>query len=149
MAKKSLIHLLCMISPIILFSCTKTIIEDPADKFVGSYTYNETYYATWGSTSSSFSDNGGFTITKLSSDRVKISNPWNTSATVLDNQLSIDPVTQGDQSGYVNYTFTSAYLNGDMLTISYQGMGSLKYSDGHDYPYMCQGSISARKNVLE
>ena len=127
-------------------SCVGLGIEDPADKYVGTYTYSETYYATWGSASKSFSHTGTFTITKQSSDRVSISNPWNTGATAMETILSIDPVTQSDNTGYVNYTFVSASLVGSLLTISYQGVGSMKYSDGKNYPYSCHGTITATKN---
>ena len=128
-----------------LVSCVGQDNEDPADRFVGTYSYDDVYYVTWGGDSRSLSNSGTFIITKMSPNTVKISNPWNTTATVMANQLSIDPVTQGDNSGYVNYAFTSASLAGNMLSISYQGVGSLKYSDGRSYPYSCQGNITARK----
>ena len=132
--------LLCIVT-----SCVEQLAEDPADQFVGSYSYNENYYATWGTSSSSFSNSGTFTITKTGSSTIKISNPWNTTGRVTGMILNLDPVTQGDDTGYINYTFTSASLAGNMLSISYQGVGSLRYSDGRNYPYSCQGNISARK----
>lgn len=85
----------------IFTSCVEQVNEDPADRFVGTYSYDDVYYVTWGSDSRSLSNSGTFIITKMSPNTVKISNPWNTTATVMANQLSIDPVTQGDNSGYV------------------------------------------------
>ena len=134
-----------LLALITLVSCVKTAKEDPADCFVGTYSFTDSYYVTWGSASSSFNDSGMFVITKLGPSSIKISNPWNTTATVMANQLNIEPVTQGDASGYINFTFTSASIAGDMLSISYQGMGSLKYTDGRSYPYMSQGRITATK----
>ena len=129
----------------VVSSCVGLSIEDPADRYVGTYSYSETYYATWGTASDSFTHSGTFTITKLSSDRVHISNPWDTSATAMPTILSIDPVTQGDASGSITYTFISATLVGNLLTITYQGAVSLNYSDGKSYPYSCHGTITATK----
>ena len=129
----------------VVSSCVGLSIEDPSDRYVGTYSYSETYYVTWGSASDSFSHTGTFTITKQSSDRVHISNPWNTSATAMPTILSIDPVTQGNASGSITYTFISATLVGNLLTITYQGVGSLKYSDGRNYPYSCHATITATK----
>lgn len=126
-------------------SCVGHVIEDPADQFVGTYSYNETYSATWGSAYSSFSHSGTFTITKTGPSTIKISSPWNTTGRVTGMILNLDPVTQGDNNGSVNYTFTSASLAGGILTITYQGTGSLRYTDGRNYPYSCHGNISARK----
>ena len=128
-----------------LMSCVKTAKEDPADRFVGTYSFSDSYYVTWGSASSSFNDSGTFIITKLGPSTIQISKPWNTTATVMANQLNIEPVTQGDAAGYINYTFSSASIAGNILSISYQGMGSLKYTDDRSYPYMSQGRITATK----
>ena len=129
----------------LMASCVGQNNEDPADRFIGTYSYYDTYFVTWGSASGSFSDSGTLNISKVSPNTVKISNPWNTTATVMANQLSLDPVTQGDNTGYINYTFTSASIAGNMLSISYQGVGSLKHTDGRNYQYSCQGNITARK----
>ena len=126
-------------------SCIKAVKEDPADRFVGTYSFTDSYYTTWGSASASFNDSGTFMITKLGPSEVQISKPWGTTATVLANQLNINPVTQTDNSGYINYSFSSASLAGDILSINYQGIGSLKHTDGRNYPYSCQGHITATK----
>ena len=144
-AMRRILSALSLIALFALASCVKAVKEDPADRFVGTYSFTDSYYVTWGSASSSFNDSGMFVITKLGPSTIKISNPWNTTATVMANQLNIEPVTQGDNSGYINYTFTSASIAGDMLSISYQGMGSLKHTDGRSYPYMSQGRITATK----
>lgn len=146
MKPRDLIHILASLLIVgLVSSCVELNTEDPADRYIGTYSYSETYYATWGSASDSFSHTGTFTITKQSSDRVHISNPWNTSATAMPTILSIDPVTQGDASGSITYTFISATLVGNLLTITYQGVGSLRYSDGRNYPYSCHGTITATK----
>lgn len=126
-------------------SCVKPVREDPADRFVGTYSFTDSYFTIWGSASSSFNDSGTFIITKLGPSEVQISKPWGTTAAVLGNQLNINPVTQTDYSGYINYSFSSASIAGDILTINYQGIGSLKYTDGRNYPYSCQGHITATK----
>lgn len=137
----SLLNLLSLTST----SCIGLIAEDPADKFVGDYSYNDTYSVNWGSASGSFTNSGSFTISKQSSNTVYISSPWNTTATATGIILNISPTHQSDYSGYVNYTFSSASLSGGMLSITYHGMGSVKYSNGISYPYSCQGNIMARK----
>lgn len=141
-------RVLFIISMAVVFvtSCTKPVREDPADRFVGMYSFTDTYFMTWGTASSSFNDSGTFMITKLGPSEVQISKPWGTTATVLANQLNINSVTQSDNAGYINFSFSSASIAGDMLTINYQGIGSLKYSDGRSYPYSCQGHVIATKN---
>ena len=141
----SALSILILLSVVSCVKAEKVVKADPADRFVGTYTFTDSYYVTWGSASSSFNDSGMFAIIKLGPSTIKISNPWNTTATVMANQLNIEPVTQGDASGYINFTFTSASIAGNMLSISYQGMGSLKYTDGRSYPYMSQGHITATK----
>lgn len=142
---KRILTALSILMLLSLVSCVKAAKEDPADRFVGTYSFTDSYYVTWGSASTSFNDSGTFIITKLGPSTIQISKPWNTTATVMANQLNIEPVTQGDAAGYINYTFTSASIAGNMLSISYQGMGSLKYTDGRSYPYMSQGHITANK----
>lgn len=141
-------RVLFIISMAVVFvtSCTKSVREDPADRFVGMYSFTDTYFTIWGTASSSFNDSGTFMITKLGPSEVQISKPWGTTATVLANQLNINPVTQSDNAGYINFSFSFASIAGDMLTINYQGIGSLKYSDGRSYPYSCQGHVIATKN---
>ena len=144
--QKSIIHSIgCLLLMGVISSCAEQIMEDPADKFVGTYSYDDTYFVTWGSSSGSLSDSGTFTITKTGPSTIKLSNPWNTTGSVTGMFLNLDPVTQGDNTGYINYAFTSASLAGNMLSITYQGVGSLRHSDGRNYPYSCQGNITARK----
>lgn len=126
-------------------SCVGQISEDPADRFVGTYSYDDTHFVIWGSASGSFSDNGTFVINKTGPNTIKLSNPWNTTGRVTGMILTLDPVTQGDNTGYINYAFTSASLAGNILSITYQGVGSLRHTDGRNYPYSCQGNITAHK----
>lgn len=144
--KKFVFHSISVLSLLLaLVSCVGQDNEDPADRFVGTYFYDDVYYVTWGNDSGSLSDSGTLIITKMSPNTVKISNPWNTTATVMANRLNMAPVTQSDNSGYINYTFRSATIAGNLLSISYEGVGSLKYTNGKSYPYSCHGDVSARK----
>ena len=142
---KRIISAISLLILLALMSCSKTLREDPADRFIGTYSYTDSYSTIWGSASASFTDSGTFTIMKLGPSTVQISSPWNTTATVLANQLNIEPVTQSDNTGYINFTFPTASIAGNMLSINYQGMGSVRHTNGVSYPYMSQGHITAQK----
>ena len=122
---------------------------DPANTFVGAYSYEDSYQLSWGPSSASYTDNGAFAINKVSHNKVDFSNPWKTTATVTGNQLTIDPVKESSSDGYVNYTFGTATFEAEVLTFTYQGSGSMKHVDGRSYPFSIQGSIVARRTRNE
>ncbi|MBQ6301292.1 MAG: hypothetical protein IJK75_02715 [Bacteroidales bacterium] len=130
-------------------SCKGDDSLDPANTFVGAYSYEDSYQLSWGPSSGSYTDNGAFAINKVSHNKVDFSNPWKTTATVTGNQLTIDPVKESSSDGYVNYTFGTATFEAEVLTFTYQGSGSMKHVDGRSYPFSIQGSIVARRTRKE
>lgn len=141
-------RLLLAICAVALFaSCSDKLQkeDDPADAFVGAYTFTDSYYVTWGSDSRALSSTGTFKLTKVSSKQVKMTGAWTSLGQVSGNTVSFSIDTQSDASGYITYTFGVGTLTGYSLSFSYYGNGSLKYSNGIAYPWTCSGQVLATK----
>lgn len=147
--KKGLVLFLLLAVTCVISSCKGDDSLDPANAFIGAYSYEDNYELTWGPMSGTYTENGGFAINKVSSNKVDFSNPWKTTATVTGNQLAIDPVKESNSDGYVNYTFGTATFENEVLTFTYQGTGSMKYIDGRTYTYSTSGTIVARRTRKE
>lgn len=117
---------------------------DPADAFVGRYTYTDNYFVTWGGDSGSLSNEGRFTLTKLSRNQVKMTGAWTSIGEVVGNTVSFSDDMQSDSAGYITYKFGVGTLTGKTLVFNYSGSGSLKYSgNGVAYPWTCSGKVVA------
>ena len=127
-----------------LTSCLGSIFSDPADAFVGNYSYTNSYFVRWGGDSKSATNNGTFSITKVSSNMVQMTGPWTTTGTVTGNIVRFDSCPQSDNNGFVNYTFGSGRLSGNTLTFSYTGSGQVKYGR-IAYPWEESGNITATR----
>jgi|LSQX01.2.fsa_nt_gb hypothetical protein len=140
--KRLVIYLL----PIMMvISCTGLTPEpDPADAFVGRYTYTDNYFVTWGGDSGSLSNNGAFQLTKLSKNQVKMTGAWTSIGEVVGNTVTFSNDMQSDSAGYITYSFGVGTLTGNTLIFNYSGSGSLKYSaNGVAYPWTCSGRVVA------
>ena len=138
-------RLIILISTFFLFSsCIGAILQDPADAFVGNYTYTDKYYVRWGGDSKSSSLTGSFVLTKISSNMVQMSGAWSTTGTVAGNTVQFNPCPQTDGEGYCNYSFGSAVLSGNTLTFTYTGYGQRRYY-GISYPWETSGNVTAKK----
>lgn len=128
----------------ILTSCVGSLLSDPADAFVGTYTYTDNYYVRWGGDSKSSSMTGRFTISKISSNKVQMTGAWTTTGTVTSNTVQFNACPQSDSEGYCNYTFGAAFLSGNTLSFSYSGYGQRRYY-GISYPWETGGKVTAKK----
>lgn len=138
-------RLIILISTSFLFSsCIGALLQDPADAFVGNYTYTDNYFVRWGGDSKSSSLNGYFTLTKVSSNMVQMTGAWTTTGTVTGNTVQFTACPQSDSEGYVNYTFGSGRLSGNRLSFSYSGYGQRRYY-GISYPWETSGKVVATK----
>lgn len=139
----------CFLFCVIVFlsvACGKlSPAADPADAFVGNYSYTDSYYVRWGGDSKSSSLNGTFTLTKISANQVQMSGAWSTIGNVIGNTVSFGTCPQTDSQGYVNYTFGSGSLTGNTLTFSYVGYGSIRFTNGVSYPWESSGNVIAKK----
>ena len=135
------VFLLILIS-VMTFSCT-SMFTDPADAFVGRYTYTDKYFVTWGGDSRSLTTNGTFQLTKLSGNQVQMTGAWNSIGQVVGNTVSFSTDMQSDAAGYITYQFAAGTLTGKTLTFNYTGTGNLKYSNGIAYPFNCSGRVVA------
>ena len=141
---RKLVYILAIL--VLAASCSgldTTSQPDPADAFVGRYTYTDNYFVTWGGDSGSLSDKGAFMLTKLSKNQVKMSGAWTSIGEVVGNTVSFSDDMQSDASGYIVYKFGVGTLTGKTLTFNYSGSGSLQYTNGVAYPWTCSGKVVA------
>lgn len=118
---------------------------DPADAFVGEYTVTDKYFVRWGGDSKSSTLTSKFILIKIAPSQVKMIGEWTTTGTITSNTIRLDPCPQTDSDGYVNYTFGVGTLYGDILTFTYSGTGSRRYSNGVAYPWETGGSVTATR----
>ena len=131
-------RLIILISTSFLFSsCIGALLQDPADAFVGNYTYTDNYFVRWGGDSKSSSLNGYFTLTKVSSNMVQMTGAWTTTGTVTGNTVQFTACPQSDSDG-------SGRLFGNRLSFSYSGYGQRRYY-GISYPWETSGKVVATK----
>ena len=132
------------ITTVMLSSCLGSIFSDPADAFVGNYSYTNNYFVKWGGDSKSSTLTGRFTLEKVSSNMVQMTGPWTTTGTVVGNTVRFDACPQSDSNGFINYSFGSGRLSGNTLTFSYTGTGQVKYGR-LAYPWEESGTVTAIK----
>ena len=87
---------------------------------------------------------GVFTLEKVSSNTVQMTGSWTTTGTVNGNTVRFVLCPQSDSKGFVNYSFGSGRLSGNMLTFSYTGSGQVKYGN-LAYPWEESGNVTATK----
>ena len=138
--------LLSILTITLAVSCLKPAhAPDPADAFVGSYTYTDNYYVRWGGDSKTDAMTGTFTLTKVSALEVQMHSPWNTLGRITANTITFTECPQNDSDGYVNYTFSVANLVGNQLIFTYVGTGSRRYTNGIAYPWESSDTVVATK----
>lgn len=127
-----------------ILSCSKLEQEDPADKFVGSYSLSVTQNVVWGADSGTLSNTGTLTISKIGSSSVSISGYFYTTGEVTENVLYIKGYSVSDSEGYLTNTFLPATLSGKVLTFSGNQTGQLKYGSKL-YPFRSSDYYTAIK----
>ena len=139
--------LLSILTITLAVSCLKLApAPDPADAFVGSYTYTDNYYVRWGDgVEGTDVKTGTFTLTKVSALEVQMHSPWNTLGRITANTITFTECPQNDSDGYVNYTFSVANLVGNQLIFTYVGTGSRRFTNGIAYPWESSGTVVATK----
>ena len=138
--------LLSILTITLTVSCLKPApAPDPADAFVGSYTYTDNYYVRWGGDSKTDAMTGTFTLTKVSALEVQVHSPWNTLGRITANTITFTECPKNDSDGYVNYTFSVANLVGNQLIVTYVGTGSRRFTNGIAYPWESSGTVVATK----
>lgn len=122
-------------------SCSKA---NNADAFVGQYAVSTIENVTWGNDSGTLTDNGIFTITKLSSSRIQVSGYINTFGEVIGNSLYLESYTTSDSSGELTIVFETGVLKGNVLTLQSTTTGQLKYH-GVLYPFYSTARMTCIK----
>ena len=138
---KKLLLLSFMVLLIVASSCTKT---GNADAFVGHYSVSTIENVTWGNDSGTLTDNGTFSITKVSSTRIQVSGYLNTFGEVVGNSLYLESYTTSDSYGSLTIVFGTGVLNGNVLTLPSTTTGQLKYN-GVPYPYHASTQMTCIK----
>lgn len=127
--------LFSLMSMLLIVSCSGLVEqEDPADGFVGTYTYSSVEYVTWGAASGTVPWNGTFRVTKTGSNTISLSGSFNTTGTVSGTTMILSPHKVSDGAGYIYYGYTNGFLSGDVLSFTVTSQGELA-DNGRLYPY--------------
>jgi len=119
--------------------------SDPADEFVGNYTYTETYTEKWGLDNSEGTGNGSFTITKTGTNGVKIEGDFNSkTGIVAAGLLNFVDYKADDDIFETSYYFGAAQFSGKELKFTYRRSGKA-IKDGLPWTYEKVGKVTARK----
>ena len=73
-------------------------------------------------------------MTKISSDKVRVSGFFSTNATISSDWIHFDDVHTSDSEGYIDEQFTIAQLDNKVLQFTSLGTGKLRYK-GTLYPW--------------
>jgi hypothetical protein len=127
--KKYIWRILLLSCVLLNNACTK-IEDDEADLFVGTYTVSTIENVTWGGSYGTVTDNGIFRISKVSSNRVRVSGYFNTYGNVIGSSLYLDSYTSSDYAGSSTIVFGTGFLNGNILNLTSTTNGFL---DGYAF----------------
>ena len=118
--------------------------SDPADEFVGSYTYTETYTEKWGLDNTEGTGTGSFTITKTGSNGVKVEGAFNATGIVNAGMLNFVDYKSKDDIFDTSYYFGAAMFTGKDLNLTYRRSGTA-LKNGYPFSYEKVGKVTARK----
>ena len=137
--------LLFLLSTFLLYSCSGILDkEDDADAFVGTYNVSVVEHVVWGNDSGTLTNTGTLMITKLSATRVQTSGFFRTQGEVTGKTVYFEAMHSSDSEGYTDDVFGPGTLNGNVLTVTGNSTGQLKYN-GKLYPYRRTAEITAIK----
>ena len=125
-------------------SSARTVAVDPADRFVGYYSFMDYYNSVLGGSSQMLASEGSVRIVKISANEVQMNGYWNTTGVVTGNTVYFADDIQSNAGGHLRYTFSKATLSGGVLSFSYSGTGILKIK-GVDCPWALSGTVNAKK----
>ncbi len=130
---------------VILSACTTSFDkEDDADSFVGTYNVSVVEHVVWGNDSGTLTNTGTLMITKLSASRVQTSGFFRTQGEVTGKSVYFEAIHSSGSDGYTDDVFGPGFLNGNVLTVTGNSTGQLKYN-GTLYPYRRTAEITAIK----
>lgn len=118
--------------------------EDPADEYVGIYKVTVYSKVKWGGDEGAFVDHGTLYVTKVTTNKVKISGFFATNATISSHWISFEDAHTSDSDGYFDEQFTPAYLENNVMQFTSLATGKLKYN-GTLYPWKCLSEYTAVK----
>ena len=117
---------------ILTISCGKDFNnhDTDADKVSGTYNVSVVEHVNWGSSAGQLSNSGTLQIKKVTSQMVSTTGLFKTTGTVTGAVVTFNGFTASDSHGRISYSFSSATLNGNVLTFTMYGSGIL---DGYSY----------------
>ena len=121
----------------------RTSVE-PADAFVGTYEYEATSTLEMDGETATFTDSGNMWITKTGSASVAMFGAWEAFGDVSGNSIFFEDSMDAISGDVMTYTFPSAVLEGDVLTIEYEGLGYMRFG-WHTRSVKESGTIVATK----
>ena len=148
--KRTYLVLFALLFTVLLVSCGKEPVEsggnaDPADEFVGVYTYTDTFKLTWGTDVTEDTEKGTFTVVKTGTNGVDVTGSFNTKGLVIPGICNFVTVSIDDESMKATMTFGPATVSGGVMSFQYSVYGRA-YRDGFMRTYEKKGTVSAVKN---
>ena len=118
--------------------------QDPADEFVGSYSFTVSYTEKWGQDNTEGTENGTFTITKTGTNGVKIEGAFNSTGIVNAGLLNFVDYKANDDVFDTSYYFGAAQFSGKELKFTYRRSGKA-VKNGLAWTYEKVGKVTAKK----
>ena len=118
--------------------------QDPADEFVGSYSFTVSYTEKWGQDNTEGTDNGTFTIIKTGTNGVKIEGEFNSTGIVNAGLLNFVDYKANDDVFDTSYYFGAAQFSGNELKFTYRRSGKA-IKNGLAWTYEKVGKVTANK----
>ena len=147
---KRILFALVLIMPA-LFSCEKENGKeggkdaDPADKFVGTYTYVWNYYEKWFGEEKNDVQKGTFDLVKDGTNSLKMVGDFTTAGLVSGNMLNFASFTVDNETVFLTYAFGPAKLTGDDLTFYLSASGKKSKNGAPQSSYLKKGDLVATK----
>ena len=114
---------------ILLTSCSKEL--DSADAYVGVYSVSVIRDIIIGQSSTTQTDSGVLNIEKIGPNKINLSYYINTTGTIVNNKLYLNPIRFEEGEEYINIIFEETEFNNPILKISSIESGRLINKDNH------------------
>ena len=137
-----------LLAALLLVSCgtsRQTVVTpDPADAFVGYYSFVDNYTSVLMGQPRQLVNEGFIRMEKIAPNQLRLSGAWTTVAIVEGGNLTLASEMQSNESGYINYVFEPATVVGNKLHFIYHGEGAMNLA-GAACPWTINGVVEAKR----
>lgn len=118
--------------------------KDPADAFVGEWSYTDDVRLKWGYEELEETNTGTFTLTKVNPYKVDVTGDFRSIGLVSGSMLNIASYSVNVEGLRGTYAFGPAYIENGVLSFDYSLYGRA-VRDGLEWSYDRKGRITATK----